>query len=1482
MSERRRAAAAAAGGLQALATISAAMWFREAVEAYAVVLALASAAALALRWVNGARSAGAETGRDARMVERGTTVLFALAAVLVAAPAFRMARARLAHPSAAAVAAVARAVAPTLRQLAGTAEAALARAGDASLTPARRFEALAPLGDSGDARRGERAVALLDGAGAPVAWAGTWRVRPDSLAPGAAAPKTGVASSPFYVVLYAIAEGRVAGGRGGAEPRRAVAAMVLHAEPPADRLARALDAAVLRESGLRGLDVRALGPGQPPLVGAGWQTVVVPGTADRLAMRAIPPDPAAVRAGLLEDARRVAAPGLALLTVLAAATLWQLGARTRMARASASTAALGLPLAVLALTPLGSLSNVTRLFDPAVYFSPIGGALTSTLGALSATGAVAVLAVATAWRGADAAGAARWNSPLRARGGAALAAAAFAGGAWLIGGLARGISPPPGGATIALFVAWEGAFCLVAAAVLLWVLSLMRPLLTRLTRRRARRSPAVYAIAGPFLGVGVALVGALEWQPAGGWPAWYPALWVIPALAVVFSRAGRGAVPAAIAVAGLGASTLVWGATTARQVMLAAHDVRALAEPEPDATALLARFGRALAADTAPAGDAGGAALLRRYATSPLAAAGYPVALARWDTAAGARAPVERVAFVLWAVDTAAVEGAVRDAAVSRSPVTRAIGADPGAATLLAVPQRDGRVATVTLFPRAQFVTVDPLGTLLGGRARGDDPPYLLSLLRQGDRGAAPATGSLVPPPAAASGPVLRWTRGDAVAHADARVLLPDGPAAAHVEIRLGTLAVLAERAALLVFANLVVVGALWWLPSLDVVRWPRPIRGWRYWTGSYRARLTAALFGFFAVPTLAFGGWTFSQLKAGDREARALLVRETLRAAVADGGGTRGLAPTAARLGAPLLSYDGGVLTGASEPAVLALAPLGRLLPPAQMLSIGAGDEVNATLDAPGALGGALIGFRAALGPGGRRVVLATPARTDDSGRAERRRDLGFFVLLAGASGALAALWLSGVAARQLARPVGSLRRAALALARAGGGPDAARASGAGRGAARVAAALDREPPAEFRPVFGAFRQMAVELDATQLALEAARQRTAAVLRDVASGVIAVDAAACVTVANPRAGALLGRALDVGQPVTDVVPPEIAARVRAFLAAASRHNGASPRGTAIDDNGRDDPAGRDVASAFDVRVRGRELRARLTTLGASAGAPRNAHGDGTGPAEDAAGAVLTLDDVTELAQAQRALAWGEMARQVAHEIKNPLTPIRLGVQLLRRAYRDRRGDFGALLESNAERVLAEIDRLDEIARAFSRYGTTAAHAPPPEPVDVAAIARDVVALERLGGGETEWDEVLPPAARAWARDGELREVVLNLLENARLAGASCVRVSVSTADGVSGGTSGGTSSGTSSGGNTSGGASAVTLAVRDDGHGIPADVLPRIFDPHFSTRTSGSGLGLAIARRLVDAWGGRIDAESTVGEGTCVTVTLRAADVAP
>jgi signal transduction histidine kinase len=123
----------------------------------------------------------------------------------------------------------------------------------------------------------------------------------------------------------------------------------------------------------------------------------------------------------------------------------------------------------------------------------------------------------------------------------------------------------------------------------------------------------------------------------------------------------------------------------------------------------------------------------------------------------------------------------------------------------------------------------------------------------------------------------------------------------------------------------------------------------------------------------------------------------------------------------------------------------------------------------------------------------------------------------------------------------------------------------------------------------------------------------------------------------------------------------------------------------------------------------------------------------------------------------------------------------------------------------------------------------------------------EVVQLYRLAEEGYEVRLTVDPGAVGAARADEVKEVMVNLLENARNAGARLVDVKVSRGG----------------------------IRVADDGAGIPGDLLPRIFEPRFSTTTSGSGLGLAIVRRLVESWGGTIEVESEVGKGTVATVRL-------
>ena len=576
----------------------------------------------------------------------------------------------------------------------------------------------------------------------------------------------------------------------------------------------------------------------------------------------------------------------------------------------------------------------------------------------------------------------------------------------------------------------------------------------------------------------------------------------------------------------------------------------------------------------------------------------------------------------------------------------------------------------------------------------------------------------------------------------------------------------------------------------------------------SYRARLTAALAGFFVVPLLLLALWSFQRLRDDARQDGDLLIAQTLRDAAATAGALESGRPSVVgpsimdlgnRLDADLWLYRDGMLAGASAPVLGELGLVDPFLAPDAFVRLALRDELELTDDARTAGRSIRVGYFVVRSESPQvEEVLAAPQLLDDDRVRQQQEDLALALVLATLVGLVAAVSLAGLAAGGLARPVAALREAAGAVGR--GAPLPAFPPGA---------------PREFEPVISAFERMAADVTRSQGALEEARRRTAQVLANVATGVIALDDGLRVTMANPRAAELLGAPLTPGDLLPRAAPAEwlvVWNAVREFLDGTTE--GIVER---------------------EFTVGGRQIRVQLASLG---------------PAPD--GCVVALDDATALTRAARVLAWGEMARQVAHEIKNPLTPIRLGIQHLQRAREKKDGrDFDATLAETAGRILAEIDRLDAIARAFSRFASPAAEALPLEPVDVHAVAREVVHLYTLGGAEAATVALAgEPGELASARRDEVKEVLINLLENARNAGAR--RVTVRISDGGYG------------------------LAVEDDGRGIAPDVLPRVFDPAFSTTSSGSGLGLAIARRLVESWGGTIGLTSVPGRGTTVAIRFQ------
>ncbi len=230
-----------------------------------------------------------------------------------------------------------------------------------------------------------------------------------------------------------------------------------------------------------------------------------------------------------------------------------------------------------------------------------------------------------------------------------------------------------------------------------------------------------------------------------------------------------------------------------------------------------------------------------------------------------------------------------------------------------------------------------------------------------------------------------------------------------------------------------------------------------------------------------------------------------------------------------------------------------------------------------------------------------------------------------------------------------------------------------------------------------------------------------------------------------------------------------------------------------------------------------------------------------------------------QIVSAERDAAWREMAKQIAHEIKNPLTPMRLSAQHILRAFRDRHEEFEGILTRGVETIIRQTESLTRIAGEFSAF----ARLPLAErlPTDVAAIAREVAELYTGVTTVTVKDEIsdTPPVI---ADAEELKRVLVNLATNAVQAmepegGTLTIRTAVVTTQ-------------------FSGKAQdLLEVSFTDTGTGIRPEDLDRLFRPNFSTKTGGTGLGLALCKTVVEGLGGHVGVESEVGVGSTFTIRI-------
>jgi nitrogen fixation/metabolism regulation signal transduction histidine kinase len=224
-----------------------------------------------------------------------------------------------------------------------------------------------------------------------------------------------------------------------------------------------------------------------------------------------------------------------------------------------------------------------------------------------------------------------------------------------------------------------------------------------------------------------------------------------------------------------------------------------------------------------------------------------------------------------------------------------------------------------------------------------------------------------------------------------------------------------------------------------------------------------------------------------------------------------------------------------------------------------------------------------------------------------------------------------------------------------------------------------------------------------------------------------------------------------------------------------------------------------------------------------------------------------------QLERTHRLEAWAEMARQVAHEIKNPLTPIQLSAEHLRRVHADRGEPMGPVLESCVSSILGQVRLLRQISAEFSSFASSPTARP--APVQVPDLVAEIVEPYRTGlAGRIEIVNRVPRSLPPVFVDRTLiARALVNIIENAlhAMPGPGTLTLDADAS------------------------ADRVTVTVRDTGVGMDEEELARVFEPYFSTKTTGTGLGLPIALRNIELSGGAIDVASARGRGTTVTIRL-------
>jgi nitrogen fixation/metabolism regulation signal transduction histidine kinase len=373
--------------------------------------------------------------------------------------------------------------------------------------------------------------------------------------------------------------------------------------------------------------------------------------------------------------------------------------------------------------------------------------------------------------------------------------------------------------------------------------------------------------------------------------------------------------------------------------------------------------------------------------------------------------------------------------------------------------------------------------------------------------------------------------------------------------------------------------------------------------------------------------------------------------------------------------------------------------------------------------------------------------------------------------------------------------------------------------------------------------RRAREETTRSQNAVERERERLSIILTRLSTGVIAIGRDLKLRSANEAASNILGANLEqgVGQP----------------LAALSGDNPRYARfiGEVTMRLARGEEEWREQLDLKPEAAGARVLVCACTPL------PGDEHAEDDASAQG--GYVIVFDDISALLQAQRDAAWGEVARRLAHEIKNPLTPIQLSAERMRRRFLEQMtGEDAQILDRATYTIVQQVEAMKAMVNAFSEYARAPDMKVTKFPLN--ALVTEVADLHRVqeSGAKIEVD-LDPRIENVEADRGRVRQILNNLIVNGTEAVENVAAGHVIAATRLE----------------TVGSAEYATITVTDNGPGFSRDVLGRVFDPYVTSKPKGTGLGLAIVKKIVEEHGGRVEADNRPEGGGRVRVSLPVTD---